>query len=137
MHQLLGNGISMVDLPNNNNLELYINKWKTTIRLVIFHFLMTDKKKWRIFGREWFCQCCGLRQIIALHSTHHKIVHRGILSSVLFLSPISYTRSLAPVDFSGMVFTCAHFQKRSPNIQFIQFSLHYWRNSFTHAFFGY
>ena len=40
-----------------------------------------------------------------------------------------YTISLAPADFSGAVFTCAHF-KKLPLI----FLLHKWRNSFTHAF---
>ena len=46
---------------------------------------------------------------------------------------LCYNGSLAPADFSGAVFTCAHFQKNNPNIQLMQFSLHKLRNSFTHA----
>ena len=59
-------GISMVDLPNNNNLELYINKWKTTIRLVIFHFLMTDKKKVKNF---WTGMVLSVLWFVANNST--------------------------------------------------------------------
>ena len=45
-----------------------------------------------------------------------------------------YTGSLAPVDFSSAVFTCMHFQKIAKNVRLMRFSLHRWRNSFTHAF---
>ena len=88
MHQLLGNGISMVDLPNNNNLELYINKWKTTIRLVIFHFLMTDKKKVKNFWTGmvlsvlWFAANNSTAQYIPQNSS----VHRGILSHISYMN---------------------------------------------------
>ena len=42
-----------------------------------------------------------------------------------------YTKSLASADFSSGVFTCVHFQKIA---KIFRFSLHFWRNFYTHAF---
>ena len=48
-----------------------------------------------------------------IHSTHHMIHTTGCISVIFgrFWSFHMYTGSFAPADFSGAVFTCAHFQK--------------------------
>ena len=70
------------------------------------------------------------------HEEALKIVHYMILISQNMFSifEINYTGSLAPADFSGAVFTCAHFQKVAQISSLCD--LHYISqgNSFTHAF---
>ena len=46
----------------------------------------------------------------------------------------AYTGSLAPPDFSGLVFTCGHFQKIVQTSSLCNFHYISERNSFTHAF---
>ena len=45
-----------------------------------------------------------------------------------------YNGSLAPPDFSGLVFTCGHFQKIVQTSSLCNFHYISERNSFTHAF---
>ena len=62
-----------------------------------------------------------------LYSLHEFICNKNINRQTLswnyrfILMRMTYTRSLVPADFSGVVFTCAHFQKMAQISSFCGF----------------
>ena len=75
--------------------------------------------------------CRQLRQFMFKASC---VAHNHYSQNLWIKSKNYYTGFWASADFSGAFFTHVHYQKNSLSIQLMQFSLHKWRNSFTHAF---